>query len=143
MEKDAFESFYSAVGRIHEIEAGYVSVILTKHERGAELGAIWSELERGRGHAGRAMRAMIEIADEHGIDIYAQPHFLIYDTAEHEASGLFTDEQIDLMDRLNENRLDNEELLGWYERLGFVSTGRILGDDPEIVRMASAPNPSP
>lgn len=140
---DAFEDFSAAIGRIPEIATGHVTVFITMHERGAELGAIWSEIERGRGHGGRAMRAMLELADEHGIDIYAQPHFLLYDTELHEDSGLFTPDQIDLMDRLNEEKLDNAELLAWYERLGFVTTGRILCDDPEIVRRAKAPAPSP
>lgn len=141
--KDAFGSFYAAVRGIPEIATGHVSVVITRHEGGAELEAIWSEIERGRGHGGRAMRAMLELADEHGIDIYARPHFLVYDTELHENSGLFTPAQIDLMDRLNEEKLDNVELLAWYERLGFVMTGRFLWDDPEIVRRATAPAPSP
>jgi hypothetical protein len=137
-----YESFASAVENVDEIRSGYVSVTMTRHEAGAEIGAIWSEVERGKGHAGRAMRSILDLASEHGIDVYAQPHFLVYDTELHEDSGFFTQEQLDLMDRLNEQRLDNDELLAWYERLGFVQTGRMLGDDPEIVRRAEAPAPS-
>lgn len=85
------------------------------------------------------MRALLEIADEFEMDIVGQPHWLSYDTALHEDSDSFSPEEIDAMDRLDAQKLDNQQLLKWYQRLGFELTGRQMGDDSEIIRRANSP----
>jgi len=137
-----YQAFERDVQQVNEMKSGLISVWFSLAKNGkVTLEAIWSEQERGRGHATKAMRAVLEIADTYDIDIYGQPHALRYDTELHEKSGMFSADQIDLWDSLNENCLSNEALLDWYIRLGFELTGDIFGDDPEIVRRAHAPEP--
>lgn len=136
------EVIAAEIRAIPEIATGLVTLELSKHAEGIEIDAIWSEVERGKGHARNALQALFEIADRHGVDIHAQPHRLLYDTESY-PDGLFTDEQIDRMDSLNEEALTNEELLAWYQRLGFETTGEFALDDPVIVRRANSPMPAP
>jgi hypothetical protein len=136
-----FQAFEREVKQINEVISGQVSIMFSDVCGKVTLESIWSEQERGKGHASKAMRSVIEIADKYGIDIYSQPHALRYDTETQEESGLFSEAQIDLWDRLNETCLSNIDLLEWYRRLGFELTGATLTDDPEIMREANAPAP--
>ncbi|TLX16215.1 hypothetical protein [Rhizobium sp. MHM7A] len=138
-----YQAFEREVQQVHEMKSGLISIMFSQAGGTVTLESIWSEQERGQGHASKAMRAVLEIADKYDIDIYGQPHALLYDTEMQEDSGMFSAEQIDLWDRLNENSLSNAELLNWYVRLGFELTGATLTDDPEIVRRANAPQPKP
>ena len=143
MTDQRFRAFLEAVGNIHEIRDGLVTVSFSPTAGGAELDSIWSEIERRKGHASRAMSAILALADEHGIDVYAQPHWLAYDVERYTPGEDFPSDELDRMDRLNEQRLDNQQLLGWYERLGFEYTGRRRADDPELVRRSRVPMPRP
>lgn len=137
------QEFKNAVYQIEEVSRGLIEVEL--YQRGdqtVEISALWSHKERGCGHAGRAMRSLMALADDFDIDLVGQPHFLAYDTETHERAGNFSVEEIDLMDALNEQRLDNEQLLDWYLSLGFELTGVMEGDDPGIIRRAHTPIPS-
>lgn len=136
-----YQAFEREVQQVHEMKSGLISIMFSDVDGKVTLESIWSEQERGKGHASKAMRAVLKIADKYDIDIYGQPHALRYDTEMQEDSGLFSAEQIDLWGRLNENCLSNVELLKWYTRLGFELTGANLADDPAIVRRANAPEP--
>lgn len=137
-----FQDFKEAVRQIEEIKAHLVEINLSPIKgQKIEISSVWSHKERGCGHAGRAMRALFALADEFQIDLFGQPHFLTYDTETHEQAGNFSSEEIDLMDALNEQKLENDQLLDWYLSLGFVLTGDMDGDDPIIVRRANTPIP--
>lgn len=137
-----YEAFGEAIDQIPEVAAGLVEIgICEDTDRGgAELGCLWSHVERGKGHAGSAMRALLLLADEHGIDLYGEPCFLRYDVASMEMDGE-PEEEIDRLDGLNKQGLDNSQLLDWYLRLGFETNGIMRGDCPETVRMAGTPIP--
>jgi len=93
---------------------------------------VWSEQERGRGHATAAMRLLSMLADRHQVAISLVPHWLAYDT------GLVPDEaEADRLDALNETRLGNDELADWYGRLGYTKTGKVEFDDPVMLRLPS------
>jgi hypothetical protein len=51
------------------------------------------------------------------------------------------EEEVDRLGDLNRQGLNNSQLLDWYRRLGFETTGNMRGDQPEIVRMAGTPVP--
>lgn len=136
-------AFREAVSLIPEIRGGLVSVSLSASAGGVEIDSIWSEVERGAGHATRAMNAILVLADEHGFDVYAQPHWLTYDVEGYAADHVFPADEIDRMERLNEQRLDNEQLLAWYERLGFEVTDGRRGDDFMLIRRAHVQTPVP
>ena len=138
---DNFKAFREAAYEIREVKSGLVGIDLypTSIPDAAELGAIWSHFERGKGHASQVMNSLFELADEFGIDIYAEPQFLLYDIEG--AAG--NDSERARLIALNESHLDNEQLLSWYGRLGFQMTGQMRWDQPEIVRRATpTPNPS-
>lgn len=143
LSEETFKALLVDVNRIEEVATGAISLWLTQHAEGIQIEAIWSEKERRVGHASSAMRTLFKIADQYGADIFGQVHVLTYDTETHERSGLFSADQIDLMDRLNTEQLEADELLSWYQRLGFELTGEMHWDDPEIVRRAVAPLPVP
>lgn len=96
------------------------------------LEQLWSEVERGVGHGRRAMETILRLADEHEVELVGIPHWLAYET-EH----LEDEAKADRLDALNEKKLDNDQLLAWYQRLGFVLTGEMEGDDPVIARPPS------
>lgn len=141
---DAFNALSKSIYNIPEISSGLIQIDLypTSDPSAVELGAIWSHVERGKGHATSAMKSVFELADELGIDIYGEPYFLVYDTAARELEGE-SDEELDRLDALNERRLSNEQLLTWYQRLGFETTGNMRGDQPEIVRRSYGFTPKP
>lgn len=82
----------------------------------AVLEQIWCERERGAGHASRVMRAIIELADQLGVELRLQVHWLAYDPSE-------DDPAYDTLWELNDKKLGNRQLYDWYTRLGFVPEG--------------------
>lgn len=134
-----FETFLARVEKIPEVASGHVEFsLITLRADGIELGAIWSGIERGKGHAGRALKAFLDLADEARVDVYGQPHWLAYDIDNPDCS----DEEADHLDALNSQKLDNDQLMAWYMRLGFEPTGQMMLDDPEIVRRHQEPKPT-
>lgn len=142
---DNFKNFSNSVYNIPEVSNGLIQIDLyqsSNHPDAVELGAIWSHVERGKGHATSVMKSIFELADEFSVDIYGEPYFLVYDIDARELEGE-SDEELDRLIALNERRLSNEQLLGWYQRLGFEITDLMRGDQPEIVRRSSSPTPKP
>jgi hypothetical protein len=139
MEK--FHNFETEVSEIPEVKSGLVSLLFSHNQSHVCLEAIWSEVERKKGHASSAMKAVLDLADKYEIDIFGHPHALRYDTDFHEQAGTFSEDLLDRWDQLNEQAMTNEQLLEWYHRLGFELTGNTSGDDPEIVRRANSHQP--
>lgn len=139
---DGYKKLHRSLQSIPEVADGLIQFELYDDDRGAELGSVWSHVERGKGHATRAMKALLELADEHGVDLYGEPYFLVYDTDAMEMEGT-PDEDLDKFDALNDQRMDNLQLIDWYRRLGFEETDAMRGDHPEIVRRANSPIPRP
>jgi len=122
---------------IEEVRNGLVSIELADAAGGAlEVAALWSEKERFRGHAGRAMRALAGLADEAGVELVLVPRWLAYETDHLDGA------EADELERLNRRRLDNDELAQWYGRLGFGMTGETDGDRLVMRRPPSVPGPA-
>jgi len=134
MDWEEFEAVKSAVSSIWEVSEGLVLIDLSLREGFVEVDSIWSEAERGVGHAGSAMRELCILADCRGIELRLCPHWLAYDIDAMEAEGEVDDAEIDFRDRLNSKRLTNAQLEDWYGRLGFSRTGSFEGDDPVMAR---------
>lgn len=94
------------------------------------LEQIWSERDRRRGHASRALDALCHAADRLGYAIVLEAHWLAYDTHSYSED----DVEGDRLDALNELKLGNEDLAAWYARRGFVETGRMDYDNPIMRR---------
>jgi hypothetical protein len=137
MDRQTYDELARRMRLIPEVRADLVSIELSFENGHAVLEAIWSEVDRCKGHAGRAIRALLCDADELGIDVQLIPHWLAYDTDCHASAGE-DDDVLDRMDALNELKLDNEQLGSWYSRLGFETTGEFEGDDPVMRRKAMA-----
>jgi hypothetical protein len=75
------------------------------------------------------MRMLGDIADRHGVSVSLVPHWLAYEIDE-----LESEDDATRLDLLNELRLDTAGLIGWYERLGYRTTGAMVGDDPLMRR---------
>lgn len=131
----------SFVSKAEDLLRAHPKVTVSLEERSASLVAIeriWSEEERGAGHARRALGDLLDLADLEGVSLTLVPHWLAYETED------LDDEEADRLEALNELRLDNAQLRDWYERHGFVETGETSGDDPVMVRPPSpAPIPGP
>lgn len=128
--------FLAQAGRILR-EHPKVSVSLeARSDSLVAIERIWSEEERGAGHAGRALRDLMELADQEGVALTLVPHWLAYETDHLE------DEEADRLEALNERKLGNDQLRDWYARLGFETTGETSGDDPVMIRLP-LPSPAP
>lgn len=117
-----------------------VSVMFFNSQSNADewrVEAIWSEVERGKGHASRALNLLCEIADQHQLQLTLVPHWLAYDLANVEDI-----EEEDRLHALNEQKLGNAQLKAWYERRGFACTGVVEGDDQVMTRIPLAPKPA-
>lgn len=99
--------------------------------------AISPEVERGQGHARRALQLLIRLADQHGVQLKLVPHFLAYEVEQ------YPDDEQDRLHTLNERKLSNAQLEAWYGRYGFTRTGQQEFDDPVMVRESQAPRPLP
>ena len=98
-----------------------------------EIESIWSEAERGQGHATRFLRALTALADELGVTLTGVPHWTAYDPDD-------DDPEYDRLHDLNAQKLSNEQLEAWYGRHGFERTGKYQGDDPVITRRPRTPS---
>lgn len=94
--------------------------------------ALWSEVERGQGHARRALQLLARLADRHGVQLKLVPHFLAYEVEQ------YPEDQQDHLHALNEQKLSNAQLEAWYGRYGFIRTGQQEFDDPVMVREPQA-----
>lgn len=88
------------------------------------LNSVWSNRERGKGHATRAMRALLDLADGHGVTVTGEVYWLTYDIE----YGDYDEADLDRLDALNDARLDHRGLIAWYRKLGFD----IAEPDPAI-----------
>lgn len=122
---------------VQQWHSGKVSVWLSARDaQTVRLEALWSEVRRRAG-AGNAALAMINrIADEEQVAVELVPHRLLYEI---DAVGI-TQTQADLMHGLNCVAPDNAGLQAWYERNGYIATGRLDGDDPVMRREPDAEN---
>ena len=106
----------------------------------AHLEQIWSERERGQGHASRVMRGIMEHADRLGVELRLQVHWLAYDPAD-------TDPDYDTLWDLNAQKLDHRQLYDWYARFGFVPLGEFseaaLADGAQAMVRPAQPVPAP
>jgi hypothetical protein len=103
--------------------------------------AIWSERERGKGHASRALSRLCGLADKFQVALNAVPYWLRYDTES--SPPLYTPEEEARLDALNELNLSNAQLKAWYGRFGFnCIEGQALPDD-EHPEMTRTPRPPP
>lgn len=104
----------------------------------AVLEQIWSEHKRGAGHASRVMRAILDQADQLGVELRLQVHWLAYDPSE-------DDPAYDELWALNDQKLGNRQLYEWYARLGFVPAGALDPAEMESgeQKMVRPPHPAP
>lgn len=106
-----------------------VSVELrSEGENSLYIEAIWSEVDRGRGYAGRALGLLVCLADRYGVTLTLVPHWLAYDVE------LYPEGEQGRLYALNECKLNNEQLERWYSRHGFSRSGFMECDDPIMVR---------
>ncbi len=94
---------------------------------------IWSNQTRGQGHASAALQSIVTRADALGVNLELTPHWLAYDTDSDPP------QEADRLELLNDKKLSNAQLIGWYGRHGFELSGEMDGDDPVMVRLASRP----
>lgn len=73
--------------------------------------AIWSEKERQKGHASRALKRMCAAADKHRVALILAASMLRYDTDTN--SERYSDVEADRLDALNELGLGREQLFAW------------------------------
>lgn len=133
MTRDEYEAFKNVVKEIDEVKAGLVEIELFgagHRENEIELAQLWSHVERGKGHATRAMHAFLKLADECEIDIVLTPYALFYDVG----LGDYSDDEADRLNALNQNVMNNYQLIYWYDRFGFEDTGCSDGDAPIMKR---------
>ncbi len=142
MTRDEYEAFKNAVNEIDEVKSGLVEIKLFgagHRENEIELAQLWSHVERGKGHATRAMHAFLKLADECEVNIVLTPFALFYDVG----LGDYSDDEADRLEALNEKVMNNYQLIEWYDRFGFEETGYKDGDAPVMKRNWRAPIATP
>lgn len=142
MTREEYEAFKNAVKEIDEVKSGLVDIKLFgagHRENEIELAQFWSHVERGKGHATRAMQAFLKLADECEVNIVLTPFALLYDVE----LGDYSDDEADRLDKLNQKVMNNYQLIEWYDRFGFEDTGYCDGDAPVMKRNCRPPVPSP
>lgn len=92
--------------------------------------AIWSNQDRGKGHASSALQSIVNGADSLGVKLELTPHWLAYETDSDPP------QEADRLELLNDKKLSNAQLIAWYGRHGFELSGEMDGDDPVMVRFA-------
>lgn len=127
-------AFYAAEPKDGLVSMNLFDLSCSTDPAKVELGAIWSEVERGKGHASRALERLCVIADAHQVILWLEPHWLRYDTD----PDRYSEAETDRLEALNDLNLSNEQLSQWYERHGFVSNG---AEEMEEVQMHRPPRP--
>ena len=105
-----------------------------RSDRPAQVGilAIWSEVERRKGHAARTLQSLCAAADAHQVVLTLEPRWMRYDTDTNPEQ--YSDVESDRLEALNGLNLDNKQLAAWYAKYGFVMTITSEIDHPEMLR---------
>lgn len=122
MTDEHYEALKRAIRDIYEVKSGLVTIEISgakREDNEIELCQLWSDVERGKGHATKAMTAFLELADEYQVDVALTVHSLEYDNND----LLYSDDELEQLQELNAYRLNNQQLVSWYERFNFESTG--------------------
>ena len=101
------------------------------------LTALWSEKQRGTGHATRALNHLCELADAHSVTITLEVCRLLYDL------DVCSDDDLDRLDALNQLAMNDEQLEAWYARFGFEPDERNTPDSAAVMRRRPGPKLSP
>ena len=102
----------------------YLDMVLEYYDQ-IRLDGIWSNAERGKGLARKAMKILLESADKYQIRIRLLPQRLTYNLRE---MSLSKTEKTRLM-ALDAQGLSDKQLFKWYLRLGFEDDGGGFGGD--------------
>lgn len=79
--------------------------------------SIWSEVERRKGYATKALARLCAVADAQGVALTLEPCPLRYDTDT--SPGQYSDPQADRLETMNDLGLDKAQLIAWYAKHGF------------------------